>query len=65
MSFKKKMITCTVLAGTAVGIMHVFNRIMYHISTIEDLLTNNEKNSYQWTYGSISYTKQEADPRFF
>ena len=58
MSFKKKLVTCTALAGTAIGIMHVFNKIMYHISTIDNLLANSSEDSYDWTYGSISYAKQ-------
>lgn len=58
MSVKKKLITCAALTGTAVGIMHVFNRIMCHISTIDNLLQNDKKSNYEWTYGNISYSKQ-------
>lgn len=58
MSWKKKLTTCTVLAGTTVGIMHVVNRLVYYISTIDNLLYNKDEKYYEWRFGSIYYTKQ-------
>lgn len=58
MSWKKKLTTCTVLAGSTVGIMHVVNRLVYYISTIDNLLFNKDEKYYDWRFGRIFYTKQ-------
>jgi pimeloyl-ACP methyl ester carboxylesterase len=58
LTWKKKLTTCTVLAGTTVGIMHVVNRLVYYISTIDNLLYNKDEKYYDWRFGSIYYTKQ-------
>lgn len=58
MSWKKKLTTCTVLAGTTVGIMHVVNRLVYYISTMDNLLFNKDEKFYDWRFGRIYYTKQ-------
>lgn len=58
MSWKKKLTTCTILAGSSVGIMHVVNRLVYYISTIDNLLFNKDEKYYDWRFGRIFYTKQ-------
>ena len=58
MSFKKKLITCTAIAGTSVGIMHIINRFICYISSRDDFLYTKEQNYYDWTYGRIFFTKQ-------
>lgn len=58
MSWKKKLTTCTILAGTTVGIMHVVNRLVYYISTMDNLLFSKDENFYDWRFGRIYYTKQ-------
>lgn len=58
MSWKKKLTTCTILTGTAMGIMHVVNRFVYYISTMDNLLFNKDEKYYDWRFGRIFYTKQ-------
>lgn len=58
MSFKKKLTACTIIAGTSLGIIHVVNRLVNHISTIDDLLFIKNEKYYDWRFGRIFYTKQ-------
>ncbi len=58
LSWKKKLTTCTAIAGTTVGIMHVVNRLVYYISTMDNLLFNKDEKFYDWRFGRIFYTKQ-------
>ena len=58
MSWKKKLTTCALLGGTAAGIMHVVNRLVYYISTIDNLLYHKDEKYYDWRFGRIFYTKQ-------
>lgn len=58
MSWKKKLTACALLGGTAVGIMHIVNRLVYHISTIDNLLFHKDEKYYDWRFGRIFYTKQ-------
>lgn len=58
MSWKKKLTTCTILTGTGLGIMHVVNRLVYYISTIDNLLFNKDEKYYDWRFGRIFYTKK-------
>lgn len=57
MSWKKKLTTCTILAGLTFTAMHVINRMVYYISTIDDKLSVKEKLCYDWRFGKIYYTK--------
>ena len=58
MNWKKKLTTCTILAGTTVGVMHVVNRFVYYISTMDNLLFHKDEKYYDWRFGRIFYTKQ-------
>lgn len=58
MSWKKKLTTCALLGGTAVGIMHIVNRLVYHISTIDNFLFHKDEKYYDWRFGRVFYTKQ-------
>lgn len=58
MSWKKKLTTCTILTGTSLGIMHVVNRLVYYISTMDNLLLNKDEKYYDWRFGRIFYTKR-------
>ena len=58
MSFKKKFLTLSALTAGTLGALHIFNRFIYHISTIDNILTKNGENYYDWTYGRIFYTKE-------
>lgn len=60
---KKKLKTCALLAALATGTMYVINRIIYYLSTIDNLLNNTEGNYYEWRFGKIFYKKQgEGNP---
>ncbi|CUX26529.1 alpha/beta fold hydrolase [Clostridium sp. C105KSO13] len=58
MSWKKKLTSCVLLSGTTIGIMHVVNRLVHHISTIDNLLFHKDEQYYDWRFGRIFYTKQ-------
>lgn len=58
MSWKKKLTTCALLGGTVAGMMHVVNRLVYYISTIDNLLYHKDEKYYDWRFGRIFYTKQ-------
>lgn len=55
---KKKLRTCLLLAALAAGTIYVINRIIYYLSTIDNLLNNKEGNYYEWRFGKIFYKKQ-------
>ncbi|MSC85399.1 alpha/beta fold hydrolase [Eubacterium sp. am_0171] len=38
--------------------MHVVNRLVYYISTIDNLLYHKDEKYYDWRFGRIFYTKQ-------
>lgn len=57
MNWKKKLTTCTVLTVLSVFIMHVINKIICFISTLDDLLGRTEGHYYEWRFGKIFYTK--------
>ncbi len=63
MNFKKNLKRITILSGTALGAMHLINRISYHVSTFENRLFSKDEKYYEWKYGNIFYTKQgEGSP---
>lgn len=60
---KKKLKACAILASLATGTIYVINRIIYYLSTIDNLLGNTEGNYYEWRFGKIFYKKQgEGEP---
>lgn len=58
MSWKKKLTTCAVIGAITGGIIHVVNRLVYYISTMDNLLEEKEEKYYDWRFGRIFYTKQ-------
>lgn len=58
MNWKKKLTTCTVITTLSVLIMHIINRIIYFVSTLDDLLDRTEGHYYEWRFGKIFYTKK-------
>ena len=57
MGWKKNLTICTVLAGTVLGTMHVINKLVYYISTVDNLLDIHKYNYYEWRFGKIAYKK--------
>lgn len=55
---KKKLKVCAILATLATGTIYIMNRIIYYLSTIDNLLGNTEGNYYEWRFGKIFYKKQ-------
>lgn len=58
MSFKNKFKNYAILTGAVLGAMHVVNRFIYHISTMDNLLYNKDELYYESKFGKIYYTKQ-------
>lgn len=57
MSLKSKCKTITALVCVTVSAVHVFNRLAYHIATIENLLQNEDELYYNSKLGKIFYSK--------
>lgn len=58
MSFKSKFKNYAIFTGVVLGAMHVVNRVVYHISTIDNLLYNKDELYYESKFGQVYYTKQ-------
>ncbi|MCC2255612.1 alpha/beta hydrolase [Ruminococcus sp. CLA-AA-H200] len=58
MSWKRKITFLSIFCGTAVGTMHVVNRLFSYLATADDYLHASEYNSYDWRFGKISYKKK-------
>ena len=58
MSFKSKFKNYAIFTGIVLGAMHVVNRVVYHISTIDNLLYNKDELYYESKFGQVYYTKQ-------
>lgn len=60
---KKKLKACAVLTVLAAGTIYIINRVIYYLSTIDNLLGITEGNYYEWRFGKIFYKKQgEGSP---
>ncbi len=57
MSWKKKFTACTIITGIAASAVHVINRFVYYISTLDNLLLEKNAEYYDWRFGRIFYTK--------
>ena len=55
MGWKKNLSFAAVFWGTAVGTMHIINRIFNYISTADDRLNEGSYNYYEWRFGKIAY----------
>lgn len=58
LGWKKKLTACALTGGVVASIMHVVNRFVYHISTMDNLLEDKEERYYDWRFGRIFYTKR-------
>lgn len=58
MGWKKNLTTAAIVGSSTVGILHVINRLVYYISTIDNLLFKKDENYYDWRFGRVFYTKQ-------
>lgn len=57
MSWKRKAATIAFLGSVMAGTMHIVNRLVNYISTIDNLLYQKEEKYYHWRFGRICYTK--------
>lgn len=58
MNWKKKLTTCAVISTVSVFIMHMINRIINFLATVDNLLDTSEGHYYEWRFGKIFYTKE-------
>ena len=57
MNWKKNLKTCTILTGLTVASMHIVNRFVYYMSTIDEILSDKNTEYYDWRFGRICYHK--------
>lgn len=55
---KKTIKTMAFLTVTAVGVIHVINRINFSIHTVKDIATKNNSHDYEWRFGKVHYIKK-------
>ena len=58
MNWKKKLATYASLTVLATFIIHIINKLIYFMSTIDNLLGRKEGLYYEWRFGKIFYTKE-------
>lgn len=58
MSWKRKLSFATAFAGTAIGTLHVINRLFNYIATVDNILDKQSFEYYDWRFGKIAYKKQ-------
>ncbi len=58
MGWKRKLGFAAVFAGTAIGTLHVINRIFNYIATADNILDEEKFEYYEWRFGKIAYKKQ-------
>ena len=57
MNWKKKIMNCALFVAITTSVMFIINKLIYFISTIENVLDNIKGNYYEWRFGKIFYTK--------
>jgi Predicted hydrolases or acyltransferases (alpha/beta hydrolase superfamily) len=57
MNWKKKLISITALASFATFIIHIINKLIYFLATMDNLLSNTSGSYYNWKFGKIYYKK--------
>ena len=60
LSWKKNLGILTCFIGTAVGTMHIINRVFTYIATADNRLEGNSFEYYNWRFGRIAYKKKGA-----
>ena len=58
MNWKKKLATYASLTVLATFIIHIINKLIHFMSTIDNLLGRKEGLYYEWRFGKIFYTKE-------
>lgn len=58
MNWKKKLMNCALFVSITTFVMFIINKLIYFISTIENVLDKVKGNYYEWRFGKIFYTKQ-------
>ena len=58
LSWKKNLGILTCFIGTAVGTMHIINRVFTYIATADNRLDINSFEYYDWRFGRIAYKKK-------
>ena len=58
MSWKKNISLAAVFIGTALGTMHVVNRLFNYIATADNRLKEETYEYYEWRFGKIAYKKK-------
>ena len=65
MNWKKNLKTCTILTGLTVASMHIVNRFVYYMSTIDEMLSDEKmQNIMTGVLDAFATTKQEVDLLF-
>lgn len=57
MSWKKKLTTGAVLTSLTAGTIYTINRLAYFNATLDNLLSNEDGQYFDWRFGKIFYTK--------
>lgn len=57
---KKKFSIFAILTTLATITIHVINRVINYMATIDNLLNSTEENFYEWRFGKIHYQKTGA-----
>lgn len=60
MSWKRNLGFTAVLAGTALGTLHIINRLFSYVATADNLLSEDDYRYYEWRFGKIAYKKKGA-----
>lgn len=58
LNIRKNLSITATFAGTALGTMHIINRLYTYIATADNLLDENTYEYYEWRFGKIAYTKK-------
>ena len=54
----KNLKTISIVAGSTVAAIHLFNKIQYSLATVNDTFHCTQNNYYEWRFGKIRYTKK-------
>ena len=60
MNWKKKIMNCALFIGITTFVMFIINKLIYFISTVENVLDKIKGNYYEWRFGKIFYTNRKT-----
>jgi pimeloyl-ACP methyl ester carboxylesterase len=55
---KKTIKAIVTVSATAVGVIHILNRISFSLNTVKDYAAKNNAHDYEWRFGKVHYTKK-------